>query len=111
MYPPLLLPHGTTLHTLQHRPRKARPLSHFKMRKATSSAAGLMAVLAAVAPLASAFTCTWRGGDYSWFTYYEEIPRDCCSKLRVWMCLATYCLSVRPSVCPLVCLSVCLPIA
>lgn len=48
------------------------------MRKATSSVGGLMAILAAAIPMASGFTCTWRGGDYSWFTYYEDIPPYCC---------------------------------
>lgn len=66
---------------LQHRLRT--PLPSFpptpKMRKATSFAAGLVAVLFAAVPLASAFTCTWRGGDYSWFTNNDDIPGWCCS--------------------------------
>jgi hypothetical protein len=49
-----------------------------KMRKATRSIVRLTAILAAAAPLASAFTCTWRGGDYSWYTYYEDFLPYCC---------------------------------
>ena len=45
------------------------------MKIALSSLAALVAFVAS--PVAG-FTCTWRGGDYSWFTYYEDLEPYCC---------------------------------
>lgn len=38
----------------------------------------LLLAFATAIPLISGFTCTWRGGDYTSFTYRIDLPGDCC---------------------------------
>jgi hypothetical protein len=39
----------------------------------------LLVAFATAIPLLSAFTCTWRGGDYSSFTYRIDLQGYCCN--------------------------------
>jgi hypothetical protein len=43
----------------------------------------LLLAFAAAIPRISAFTCTWRGGDYSSFTYRVDLLGYCCSKSSI----------------------------
>ena len=39
----------------------------------------LLVAFASGIPLLSAFTCNWRGGDYSAFTFRIDLPGFCCN--------------------------------